>query len=212
MDRLLSDAARSYLPYGTDGVLIEFSDNEAVLSAFDLLQSTGRFAEQVPGATTLYVKSKETNGSPTKLVQSLFQQVPVGQRPTHDVRTHTIPVVYDGEDLASVAELVGVPISELIDRHVGPTYTVAFLGFSRSFPYFEGLDPLLRVPRLATPRLAVPARSVAMGAGFTGIYPMASPGGWRLLGRTTTDLFNANDDPPSALRHGDRVQFHRVRP
>jgi KipI family sensor histidine kinase inhibitor len=145
-------------------------------------------------------------------VRVLFAETPRRHSHSISIRTHIIPVVYDGDDLADVAQLIGISIDALIERHLAPTYTVAFLGFSRSFPYFRGVDPLLHVARLAVPRTSVPARSVAMAAGFTGVYPMSSPGGWRLLGHTTVDLFDETRDPPSALRTGDHVRFERVDP
>jgi KipI family sensor histidine kinase inhibitor len=95
----------------------------------------------------------------------------------------TLEVVYDGEDLAGVAELAGCTTTEVISRHTAPEYTVAFGGFMPGFAYLTGLDPVLRVSRLASPRQRVPAGSVAIADEFSAVYPAATPGGWRLLGR-----------------------------
>lgn len=125
---------------------------------------------------------------------------------------HEIPVVYDGADLAEVAERHGLGIGELIERHSAPVYEVALLGFSPGFPYLAGLDPRLRTPRRAAPRAKVPAGSVAIGGGHAGIYGIESPGGWNLLGTTKVRVFDPsrrepNDEAMFLLRTGDRVKF-----
>jgi hypothetical protein len=125
-----------------------------------------------------------------------------GSAPDGEPTTHVIDTVYDGPDLADVAELTGHSIEEVIARHHDREYTVAFVGFSRGFPYFAGLDPTLLVPRLTTPRTLVPAGSVGMGAGFTGIYPAGTPGGWRLLGRTDVVCFDERATPPARFAPG----------
>jgi KipI family sensor histidine kinase inhibitor len=125
---------------------------------------------------------------------------------------HEIPVVYDGADLAEVAERHALGIGELIGRHSAPVYEVAMLGFSPGFPYLEGLDPKLRTPRRASPRPKVPAGSVAIGGSHAGIYSIESPGGWNLLGTTAVRIFDPSRDEPDEecmflLRAGDRVKF-----
>lgn len=125
-------------------------------------------------------------------------------------RTIEIPVRYGGEhgvDLDTAAAELGLTPDALIERHVAPPYTVAMIGFAPGFPYLDGLDPALALPRLATPRSRVPAGSVGIGGAQTGIYPRESPGGWRLLGRTPLTLFDPAADPPSRLLPGDRVRF-----
>jgi KipI family sensor histidine kinase inhibitor len=118
-----------------------------------------------------------------------------------------IPVVYDGADLAEVAELSGLTVREVLDRHSSAEYTVAYLGFSPGFGYLTELDPVLRLPRRKTPRTSVPAGSVAIAGPYTAVYPSASPGGWRLLGRTDLVLWDVRRDPPSLLGPGDKVRF-----
>jgi KipI family sensor histidine kinase inhibitor len=124
-----------------------------------------------------------------------------------------VPVVYggeDGPDLDDVARLAGLSPDEVVRRHCAATYRVYFLGFLAGFPYLGGLPPELAVPRLPTPRPRVPAGSVGIAGQQTGIYPLASPGGWRLIGRTAVRLFDPLADPPALLRPGDRVQFEPV--
>ncbi len=125
-------------------------------------------------------------------------------------RTVEVPVRYDGPDLADVARITGMTAEEVIRLHSGAEYVVYFLGFSPGFPYLGGMPEAIAAPRLATPRRRVPAGSVAIGGSQTGIYPMASPGGWRIIGRTPLELFRADREPPALLAIGDRVRFLRL--
>ncbi|MGA9853848.1 MAG: 5-oxoprolinase subunit PxpB [Gammaproteobacteria bacterium] len=125
-------------------------------------------------------------------------------------REHDIAVTYNGEDLSDVAKITGLDIDEVIRRHSSVTYTVAFLGFAPGFPYLTGLDAKLQVPRLRSPRTQVPAGSVAIAGEFSGIYPRNTPGGWRLLGRTDTVLFDPDRASPALLAPGDKVHFRPV--
>lgn len=121
-----------------------------------------------------------------------------------------IAVRYGGEhgpDLADVAAHSGLPCDEVITLHAAGEYTVAMLGFAPGFAYLLGLDPRLDTPRLHTPRTRVPTGSVGIGGLQTGIYPRRGPGGWRLIGRTLTPLFDAAREPPAVLAPGDRVRF-----
>jgi KipI family sensor histidine kinase inhibitor len=195
--------------YGAIGVLAEFGSSVETLEAYRRCVG-GLFDECVPGAQTIYFESSRLGTSKVvSLVNGLLQQ-PSSEMFDSIVREHSIEVCYDGADLENVASLTGFSVEEVIRRHSAAVYTVAFLGFSRSFPYLAGLDPAIEVPRLATPRTLVPAGSVGMGAGYTGVYPMSSPGGWQLLGRTDAVLFDSTNDPPSILKTGDLVRFVRV--
>ena len=118
-----------------------------------------------------------------------------------------IPVAYDGEDLHAVAEAVGLTPAEVIAAHAGSAYRVAFCGFSPGFAYLRGLDPRLHVPRRDTPRARVPAGSLAIAAGYSAVYPLASPGGWHLLGRTDVTLFDPDRAHPALLTPGMGVRF-----
>ncbi len=121
-----------------------------------------------------------------------------------------LPIVYDGADLAAVAELVGLSVPEVIARHEGARYVVAFLGFTPGFAYLDGLPDSLRVPRLATPRKQVPVGAVGIADGRSCVYPTATPGGWRLIGHTMAALFDpaaVPPTPPTPLAAGRRVRF-----
>lgn len=118
-----------------------------------------------------------------------------------------IPVTYNGPDLAFVAEHCRIKTGEVIKLHSGTEYTVYTMGFMPGFPYLGKLPETLTAPRLATPRSHVPAGSVAIAGGQTGIYPVDSPGGWRLIGQTTVKLYDAQRNPPFLLAPGDTVRF-----
>lgn len=121
--------------------------------------------------------------------------------------THVLPVRYDGPDLAEVAQRTGLTRTEVIRRHTAPTYDVHFLGFVPGFAYLGPLDAALVLPRRAAPRRRVPAGSVAIAGAQTGVYPLDTPGGWHLIGRTDAVLFDPARRPPNLLAAGDRVRF-----
>jgi len=126
-----------------------------------------------------------------------------------------IPVIYDGKDLAYVARMTELTPAEVISLHAAPIYTVRMMGFSPGFPYLDGLDPRLHLERRASPRNHIAPGTVAIGGAHAGIYSVASPGGWHLLGRTDLSLFRperASVARPQAkeifaLSPGDRIQF-----
>jgi KipI family sensor histidine kinase inhibitor len=124
----------------------------------------------------------------------------------------TVPVTYDGADLADVAAHTGLSVDEVVRRHGAGDYRVAFTGFAPGFAYLVGGDPALVVPRRDAPRTRVPAGSVALAGEFTGIYPREGPGGWQLIGRTDLTLWDLDREPPALLVPGTRVRFTRARP
>jgi inhibitor of KinA len=130
--------------------------------------------------------------------------------PLPEPRLVEIPVAYGGEygpDLEAVAAFAGHTPDEVVAIHSSAEYLVYFLGFSPGFPYLGGMPESIAAPRLETPRRRVPAGSVAIGGRQTGVYPMASPGGWRIIGRTPLRLFEPAADPPVLLQMGDHVRF-----
>lgn len=132
--------------------------------------------------------------------------------PPRDV---TIPVCYGGAlgpDLVDVARHHGLSADDVVAIHSAAEYVVYMLGFTPGFAYLGGLPERLATPRRPVPRAAVPAASVGIGGSQTGIYPIASPGGWHLIGRTPLRLFAAERDPPTLLQMGDRVRFEAISP
>lgn len=129
------------------------------------------------------------------------------------VRVHEIPVCYGGEfgpDLAEVADYHGLRAEEVIEIHTAPQYLVYMIGFAPGFPYLGGMSPAIATPRLAEPRSKIPAGSVGIAGAQTGIYPLESPGGWRIIGRTPLSLFTVEREPPSLLKAGDQVRFRPI--
>lgn len=149
-------------------------------------------------------------------VEALLRECIASQaeKATPEPRHVEIPVRYGGEfgpDLSDVARHTGLTEDRVVELHAAAEYLVYFVGFSTCFPYLGGLPPELATPRLAAPRKHVPVGSVAIGGAQAGIYPLASPGGWRLIGRTELKLFDLAASPPPLLRMGDRVRFVPVR-
>jgi inhibitor of KinA len=165
----------------------------------------------IPAYTSLLVRYDPTWAEVNILIHTLAELC--ANKPAADTlqgRLVEIPVIYGGEfgpDLADVAANAGKTVGDVIRLHAAGDYTVAFLGFLPGFPYMIGLDPRLACPRLATPRQIVTAGSVGIAGGQTGIYPLDSPGGWRIIGRTTLRLFDHTRGQPELLRPGDRVRF-----
>ena len=121
-----------------------------------------------------------------------------------------IPTLYGGEhglDLEFVAQNAGMSETEVIEIHSGTDYLVYTMGFSPGFPYLGGLDSRLHTPRLQSPRTLIPSGSVGIAESQTGVYPVASPGGWRLIGRSPLRLFDPFASPPTVISAGDRVRF-----
>jgi KipI family sensor histidine kinase inhibitor len=130
-------------------------------------------------------------------------------------RVVPIPVRYGGQwgpDLTEVAGHCGLSEAEVVRRHTERDYRVFMLGFAPGFPYLGGLDPALATPRRATPRTRIPAGSVGIAGAQTGIYPLETPGGWQIIGRTDLRLFDPAQPEPCRLRPGDRLRFVAVDP
>ena len=162
----------------------------------------------VPGAVTVLV-THTADADVAALTRMLGELEPV-TADTAAAPTVEIPVVYDGADLVDVAGLTGLTPEQIVARHTSADYEVAFCGFSPGFCYLAGLDPMLVVPRLATPRTLVPAGSVAIADTWSAVYPRASPGGWRVLGRTDALMWDLGRPNPALLAPGTRVRFRVV--
>lgn len=164
-----------------------------------------------PGYASVLVSFDPLQAEPSALAAAIRERyAQAAALPLPEPRTIEIPVVYGGEygpDLDAVAAHHQISSEEVIALHSGADYLVYFLGFSPGFPYLGGLPSSLATPRLDAPRRHVPVGSVAIGGNQTGVYPVASPGGWRLIGRTPLRLFRPDRTPPSLLRMGDHVKF-----
>lgn len=130
-------------------------------------------------------------------------------------RIVSIPVCYGGEfgpDIEEVAAHNGLTLEEVIEIHSGGEYLVYMIGFAPGFPYLGEMSERIATPRRASPRKSIPAGSVGIAGMQTGIYPISTPGGWQLIGRTPLQLFRPNEDPPSFLQSGDIIKFHPISP
>jgi KipI family sensor histidine kinase inhibitor len=188
---------------GDAALLIETEAPHRVHAAVRGLASP-EVVDVVPGARTVLVTVRT---GAAERVGALLGDLPLPELDEISAEPLCLPVVYDGADLDEVAELTGLSRDEVVTRHVSAEYVVAYLGFSPGFGYLTGLDEALHVPRRDSPRTSVPAGSVAIAGPYGAVYPASSPGGWRLLGRTTTTLWDLDRDPPSLLQPGTRVRF-----
>lgn len=169
--------------------------------------------ELVPGyaALTVFYDPLHTDcGSLSQRLATLLAENQAGMVEALDGQDHLIPVRYDGADLAEVARLTGLSRDEVVRRHSEPWYRVYLLGFAPGFAYLGDLDPTLVLARRGSPRKRVPAGSVAIAGAQTAIYPLDTPGGWHLIGRTELVLFDPAATPPTRLQPGDRVRFEPV--
>ena len=147
------------------------------------------------------------------LTQKIHEELTHGKRKRGEravARVVEIPVCYDPEfalDLDHVAQHARMSPKEVVDLHSAADYHVSCIGFTPGFPYLAGLPEKLTTPRRAAPRKEIPAGSVAIGGTQSGIYPLRSPGGWNVIGRTPLRLFDPQKNPPTLLRTGDRLRF-----
>lgn len=191
-------------PYGRSAVLVRVPSDHDPVALAEHLRSAVPAAEIVPGADTVLVDGISGPEGRDAVRRAVGGWVPSG---TSSGPLVEIPTVYDGPDLADIARHWGVAPEEVVARHQEQEYTSRFCGFAPGFAYLTGLPDAWAVPRLDSPRTRVPAGSVALAGAWCGIYPTASPGGWRLLGRTDTVLWDPDRDPPALLAPGTRVRF-----
>jgi KipI family sensor histidine kinase inhibitor len=195
--------AMRLLPVGRHAVLAEVADAAEALELAGWARDEGVEAvEVVPAATTVLFDGVS---DPDALAPILTTWTPSGVRPEGELVR--VPVVYDGPDLDFVADAWGTDRDGVIAQHSAIEYTAAFCGFAPGFAYLRGLPETLAVPRLESPRPAIPAGSVGLAGSWCGVYPSASPGGWRLLGRTDAVLWDQDRDRPALLAPGTRVEF-----
>jgi KipI family sensor histidine kinase inhibitor len=194
------------LPCGSSALLVELGDLDEVLGYYAALRADppAGVVDIVPAGRTVMVTIDTTTNLST-LERSLRNTTPLKDRRTSGDLVE-IPVVYDGEDLADVADLLSCSVEEVVQRHTAEEWTVAFCGFAPGFGYLTG-ESSWDIPRRSSPRTKVPAGSVAVAGEFSGVYPRESPGGWQLLGRTDVAVFDLNRDPAALLSPGRRIRF-----
>jgi len=216
------------LPARDDALLVEVDDLAQALALDASLREdpVAGVGRPVPGARTLLVPFDPWRLPAARLAAELRARASAtGRAASADAaqgagaragkgagaRLLEIPTVYDGADLADVARLLGCSPEALVRRHTAASWVVGFVGFAPGFAYLTGDDDGLVVPRRESPRTRVPAGAVALAGPYSGVYPRASPGGWRLVGRTDVVTWDADRDPPTPWAPGDRVRFTAVR-
>lgn len=223
-------------PLGDSALLIRVAENfesapEDVLNKV-LAAKRGLEAAQIPGAieiapayTTVAlfydpVRAVDAGAPVDNIVGWIEQRIREALSEAEETRANEtkqsvieIPVCYETEfglDLEHVAKQAGIHWKEVVDLHCGAEYRVHCLGFTPGFPFLGGLPHKLATPRRDVPRKEIPAGSVGIGGAQTGIYPIKSPGGWNIIGRTPLQLFDPKKNPPALLHAGDRVRFRSI--
>jgi KipI family sensor histidine kinase inhibitor len=207
---------------GDQGLLVEYGDtinldvNHKVRSMAIVLEKNmpAGIIEIIPTYRSLLIVYDPLQTTPTRLKKTLIsleERLPGIEIPPPG--TVEIPVCYGGEfgpDIEFVAESHEITADEVIRLHIEPEYPIYMIGFTPGFPFLGGLPEALHTPRLETPRTLVPEGSVGIANNQTGIYPVASPGGWRLIGRTPVKLFAPERPNPFLYQAGDRIKFKAI--
>jgi len=207
--------ARCYL-LGERAVVLELEPPVSLVSQQRIwglcqrLQQNEQIAEVIPGMNNLTLLLRDPQLKALDAIERLQRWWEESEVLLAGPRQVEIPVVYGGAggpDLAEVARAADLTSQQVVELHSSADYVVYFIGFQPGFPYLGGLDERLHTPRRAEPRLVVPGGSVGIGGSQTGIYPLAAPGGWQLIGHTPLSLFDPQQQPPTLLRPGDSVRF-----
>lgn len=207
--------ARCYL-LGERAVVLELEppvsleSQQRIWGLSQRLHAYASVLEVIPGMNNITLILRDPQQSALDAIERLQRWWEESEAQLPESRQVEIPVIYGGEsgpDLTVVAEHAALTPRQVVELHSSSDYVVFFIGFQPGFPYLGGLNPRLHIPRRAEPRVAVPAGSVGIGGSQTGVYPLASPGGWQLIGQTRTALFDPLQQPPTLLRPGDRVRF-----
>ncbi|WP_231971445.1 allophanate hydrolase subunit 1 [Mycobacterium sp. E3198] len=199
--------------YGDHALMLQCGSTAEVLAWVDALRAAALpgVLDIVPAARTVLVKLDDSRlqGVTRQRLRRMRVTAPADAAPGRDADV-VIDVVYDGPDLAEVAELTGLTAAQVIDAHTATLWRVGFSGFAPGFAYLVDGDARLRVPRRAEPRTSVPAGSVALAGEFSAVYPRQSPGGWQLIGRTDAVLWDLDRPRPALLTQGMWVRFRAV--
>ncbi|MDX2452840.1 5-oxoprolinase subunit PxpB [Desulfosarcina sp.] len=223
MDSLRFDRPKFRLA-GDRGLLVEFGDaitpeiNQSVRAMTFALETAAvpGVREVIPTYRSVVVVYDPLTTNPSllsPLILSLHEGL--ARIDTPAPKESVIPVCYGGEygpDIAFVAEHNHIGTDDVIRLHSEPSYPIYMLGFSPGFPFLGGLSEKLHTPRLTSPRMRVLAGSVGIANNQTGIYPIASPGGWQLIGRSPVRLFDPERPDPFLLRAGDTLRFEPITP
>ncbi|WP_371069091.1 5-oxoprolinase subunit PxpB [Sediminibacillus sp. JSM 1682029] len=215
----------SFFPLSESSILIDFGEEISIEKNMYIHQLTEvlnaepfpGFTEAVPAYTTLtvyYDPLAVGSSNPFQYACTRIEHAASTLRPDNsESKTVELPVCYDQEfalDIEGVANQNGLSVKEVIEKHTGQLYHVYFIGFAPGFPFLGGLDPEIATPRKQSPRRKTPAGSVGIAGKQTGVYPIDTPGGWQIIGRTPRQLLRLNDRNPSLLQPGDKVRFYPI--
>ena len=197
---------------GDRAILVDCDDLDAVVALHVALAGTrpDGIVDIVPAARTVLVTFDPEVVAADRVAGWIRTTPPAPRGTIADDEQLTIDVEYAGEDLAEVAALVGLSEREVVDVHTASVWRVAFVGFAPGFGYLVTDSSALAVPRRSSPRTSVPAGSVGLAGEFTGIYPRSSPGGWQLIGRTGTTVWDEAAAEPALLSPGRVVRFREA--
>ena len=206
--------ACAVLDYGDRALMLQCDGTADVLAWADALR-TARLpgvVDIVPASTTVLVKLADPRlqAVTRQRLRKLRVSPGGGTDPGDAGHEVVIDVVYDGPDLAEVADLTGLSTAAVVDAHTRTRWRVGFSGFLPGFAYLIGGDERLRVPRRSDPRTSVPTGSVGLAGEFSAVYPRRSPGGWQLIGRTDAVLWDIDKPDPALLTRGMWVRFRAV--
>lgn len=211
-----------YSPAGDQGVVINFGDriseniNQKIYSAVNQINTVGvkGVIEVIPSYTSLlviYDRHKISYAKLQKKLEILIQNLKTDAE--QKTRIHHIPVCYEGKyalDIEDVAKHCGLSTDEIINIHTSTDYLIYMLGFLPGFVYLGGMDERIECPRLTTPRTKIPAGGVGIGGKQTGIYPLESPGGWRIIGQTPIKVYDPERNPSILYSMGEKIRFVRI--
>lgn len=200
------------MPAGLEAVLVEVESTDQMLALYRGLQGVQErgaavgIVNLVPAARTVLIEF-DSYATSRYEVETLVTQLPLKSVSNAKSDVLLMGATYDGVDLPFVCDLLGLSRDDFIQWHSSLDWKVAFTGFAPGFGYMVAAEHQTTVPRLDKPRERVPAGSIAMAGHFTGIYPQAVPGGWRIIGHTAHKLFDVTNDPPTEMLPGRTVRF-----
>ena len=189
---------------------LSLESQKRIWSLTTRLREYPNVAEVIPGMNNITLLLSIPQADPVEALEKLQQWWEESESAQPEVRHIDIPVIYggaEGPDLEEVARLHNLTTRQTVEMHSSAEYVVYFLGFQPGFGYLGGLPDALHTPRRAVPRVKVPQGSVGIGGSHTGVYPLASPGGWQIIGNTPLALFDPQASSSTLLRPGDSVRF-----
>lgn len=209
-----------FAPAGEQGIVIQLGlsieeeTNRKIRYLMERLQGRREIREMIPTFCSLLILFDIHRTSYRKMEALLKKEVAeLNALPTREKVVHRIPVCYGGEfgeDLPFVAEHAGITPEEVVKLHTGRDYLIYMLGFLPGFAYLGGMDERLFCPRLDSPRVRIPAGSVGIGGEQTGVYPLDSPGGWRLIGRTPLRPYDPQREKAFLYQAGEYIRFYPI--